>query len=171
MFDDDDRKESFLTVLLRQDELGAVVRAQIYIEHVLIEFIASRPDAPKTVGLSFSQLVTLALKLGLPQQFNQPLRAFARIRNLFAHRLDTELTEDLVKEFCHAFSKQMRKMAEGGIDNLVILNTAEKTTREVLTSRGLFMMYSWSLWFALKDVVKSLSPEKNDDDDLGDEDC
>jgi hypothetical protein len=166
---EDDQKESFLTVLLRQDELGAVVRAQIYIEHVLIEYVNSRPQPPKTSGLSFAQLVKLTLDLGLPQRFNHPLRAFSRIRNQFAHSLDTKLTDDLVKVFCQSFNKQMRREANDGINRVHFLGYGDgRPTREVITPRGLFIMYSYSLWFALGEAVKTAGAMKAHD---GDEDC
>jgi hypothetical protein len=165
MIDGDDQRESFITVLLRQDELGAVVRAQIYIEHVLLEYISRRAPDRKTSGLSFAQLAKLALDLGLPQRFNQPLRSFARIRNQFAHKLDTKLTEPVVKVFCHAFSKQMRSDADEAINRVRFIGSGDKPTREIVTPRGLFMMYSYSLWFALEDAVKAGRCVDGNDDD------
>ena len=83
MRDDDSEQESFITALARGDELGAVIRAQIYIEHELIGFIRSRlaaPDSLTDADLSYARLVRLALALGLSSEFAKPFQAFARIR-------------------------------------------------------------------------------------------
>jgi len=38
---DQEKSDSFIATLLREDELGAVIRAQIYLEHELMEFVRS----------------------------------------------------------------------------------------------------------------------------------
>ena len=156
MRDDDSEQESFITALARGDELGAVIRAQIYIEHELIGFIRSRlaaPDSLTDADLSYARLVRLALALGLSSEFAKPLQAFARIRNHFAHRLDTELTEARVRQFCQSFSAAMRRDADLAIENIVFPEL-RGSTKENLTSRGLFQMYSYYLWFQLCDEIK-----------------
>jgi len=81
---DQEKSDSFIATLLREDELGAVIRAQIYLEHELMEFVRARlenPDALTPSDLSFGRLVRLALALGLPPNLAGPLTAFAKIRN------------------------------------------------------------------------------------------
>lgn len=140
---------SFITTLLREDELGAVIRAQIYLEHELMEFVRARlqdPDALTVPDLSYGRLVRLALALGLSPRLARPLTAFGRIRNSFAHRLDTALTETTVRQFCGTFGAEMINEADQAIERFRFM-AVEGNIKDSLTPRGLFIMYAYSLWF------------------------
>jgi hypothetical protein len=156
MYDEEDDAEGFHTALLREDELGAVIRAQIYLEHDLIAFVRARltnADALSGSDLSYARLVRLAIALGLPARFERPLTAFARIRNGFAHRLDTALTSKTVHEFVGSFSDEMKRDADAGIGSIHFLGVTGNT-KEALTPRGLFIMYAYYLWIMLSEEIK-----------------
>jgi len=170
--EDDNAPETFITALVRQDELGAVIRAQIYLEHELLEFLRERlaePDALLRSDVSFARLVRLAVALGLPSELGKALHAFARIRNHFAHRLDSKLTEKIVNEFCNSFTTSMRKEADDRINHIHFLSLGGKSTRESLTTRGLFQMYSYCLWFMLLEHTEAHDRTDNNAVEYGDE--
>jgi hypothetical protein len=158
--DDEEERETFMTSLLRQDELGAVIRAQIYLEHELINFARSRltdPNALRESEFSYARLVRRADDLGLLPRLAGPLKAFGRIRNSFAHRLDTALTETTVKQFCGAFSAEMINEAEQAIERIHFLGVEGKT-KNSLTPRGLFIMYAYYLWVSLTKETRQSPP-------------
>jgi hypothetical protein len=141
--------EGFIIALIREDELGAVIRAQVYLEHELLGFVHKRVAAPAALtraDLSFARLVRFALALGLPSEFAKPLHAFARVRNEFAHRLDTQLTKARVDQFCQSFSEAMRKEADERIELFWFVGRGpDQSAKSLLTPRGIFNFYSWYL--------------------------
>jgi hypothetical protein len=89
----------FVSALLAEDELGAVVRSHIYVESRLNEYldlVTSRPEHLAEIGLRFRQKVQLACALGFDPDFLKPLVALGELRNKFAHKLNTSLTDTLV---------------------------------------------------------------------------
>ena len=89
----------FVAALLAEDELGAVVRSHIYVESRLneyLELVTSRPEHLEGLGLRYRQKVVLACALGFDPEFLKPLVALGELRNKFAHRLDTTLTEERI---------------------------------------------------------------------------
>jgi hypothetical protein len=89
-------------VLVKEDELGMVVRAHIHIEHELhdaIYFGAPSLAHLKCImdKLEFSEKVSFALVLGLNADLKPALNAAGNLRNKFAHRLDMKLGEEDVK--------------------------------------------------------------------------
>lgn len=92
----EERMIAFHAALRGEDELGAVVRAHLYIEHELIEFIRARmspPEALDAIELDFDGRVKLAVALGLNPTFKPALRFVGSLRNRFAHRLEMVITK------------------------------------------------------------------------------
>src|ERR1700736_5708404 len=87
--------------LQRADDLGKVVRAHLHIEHELSDFIYFAAPNPTEVKefekTEFSQRVKLALLLGLDPQLKSGLNAAAKLRNKFAHRLETKVGKEEVR--------------------------------------------------------------------------
>lgn len=98
-FDDD-----FFRALQSEDELGLVIRAHIHIEARLVEFLALLADAQslEKMALDYSQRVHLAVALGLKEEDAKGLHALGTIRNAFAHRLNSTLSDDRVTNFYKA---------------------------------------------------------------------
>jgi hypothetical protein len=93
--------EAFFAALAGEDDLGVVVRAHIYVEAMLLELLSllvvdSR--ALERMELDYAQRVTLAVALGLKAEYRRPLLALGTLRNAFAHRLDTTLSEGRIKD-------------------------------------------------------------------------
>ena len=89
----------FTKDLSSEDELGAVIRAHIRIENLLLKAIESltpRPKHLKKLNLDYDGQVTLALALGLKERFGPPFRALGKLRNDFAHKIDMQLSKSSV---------------------------------------------------------------------------
>ena len=98
--------------LQRQDDLGAIVRAHIHIEHELNDFIyfaAPSPAHVKSMELDFSKTVRLALVLGLNPNLQSPLNAAGKLRNDFAHRLDMKLGEERMKTLAKTLAPEAKQ--------------------------------------------------------------
>ncbi|MFG1317684.1 hypothetical protein [Xanthobacter autotrophicus] len=97
-----DQMAAFNKALLGEDPLGVVIRAHIYIEHQVIEFIRARmspPEALDALELDYAGRVKLALALGLPAEFKAALSFIGTLRNQFAHRLDAKIDKQTANSF------------------------------------------------------------------------
>lgn len=111
----EEKQAAFHAALMGEDELGAVVRAHIHIEHELIEFIRARlspPDALDAISLDYSGRVKLAIALGLPKEMQAPLNFIGTLRNRFAHRLDARLSEHEANNFAKALAPGEQEIFE-----------------------------------------------------------
>src|SRR5262249_60949172 len=95
-----------------EDDLGKVVRAHIHIEselQLIIFFAAPNPNHLKSFDRQeFSEKVQLALLLGLRPDLASPLNAAGKLRNKFAHRLDTRLNEEISKNLLATLPPQLK---------------------------------------------------------------
>jgi len=103
---------NMLTGLVRalssEDTLGAVVRVHLYIENELEQFIRLRlPEgAYNALKLTYSAKIRLAGGLGYPKSGVATLEQVGKIRNDFAHKLDTELTDEAMAKLWEAFGPE-----------------------------------------------------------------
>ena len=100
-----ERDEAFFQILNGEDDLGVVIRAHIYIEHELREFIlaaAPKPEELKFSDYDYATTLGFALALGLNPNLKAGLTALGTLRNKFAHRLEMKLTDQEAKQI---FSK------------------------------------------------------------------
>jgi hypothetical protein len=92
--------DSLATGLVRQDSLGFVLRIQLHIERELECFTCAALPNPNELGrVEYSARVRLALACGLSPELKPSLNALGALRNKFAHRLGTDLTDDEVNRF------------------------------------------------------------------------
>jgi hypothetical protein len=100
-------------VLVAEDDLGKVVRAHIYIEHELQDFIffaAPNPgQLPRFEHMEFSEKVRLALVLGLNSELKPALNAAGNLRNKFSHKLDMKLGEEEAKNLIATLTPSARQ--------------------------------------------------------------
>lgn len=89
-----------------EDNLGVVIRALIHMEHELDKFIDKMLLKPDELKLNnFGMRLKVALACGLRQDLKKPLQILGKIRNDFAHQLNTDLTEVHVEELRKSFSR------------------------------------------------------------------
>lgn len=118
--------DAFLDALMGEDVLGAVVRAHIHIEARLSELLVTLTPFPEHLpkNLRFEQKARLAVALGLVDGALVPLIQLGNIRNAFAHRIDADLTENMVNDLYLAFAEE---------DRAVLANAYENTHAELRT--------------------------------------
>ena len=108
-------EDEFQAALQGEDELGLVVRAHIYIEASLNEFLEELSVSIKHIEkmkLEYSQKVSLAVALGLPPQYESPLLAIGTLRNNFAHKTGTKLTKDRVDNLYASLSSEDKHIVQ-----------------------------------------------------------
>ena len=89
-----ERQDRFSADLLREDELGMIVRAHLHIENELRAFIQLTARSPgRFKKLTYSKRIDVALEHGLLSELEKPLRAIGSLRNRFAHRLGTTVDQ------------------------------------------------------------------------------
>jgi hypothetical protein len=89
------RRNSLYQVLESEDDLGVVLRAHVHIEHELREFVLATMPKPQHVtfsGFDDNHLVDLVLALGLNPELKSVLSSIGKLRNRFAHDLETRMT-------------------------------------------------------------------------------
>jgi hypothetical protein len=107
--------DDFQKALFGEDELGAVVRGTIHVETKLLELICllvKENSYISRLNLDFSQHVNLAVALGLNAEYAQGLRAFGKLRNEFAHKLDTVLSNERVDSLYQALSSREKELVQ-----------------------------------------------------------
>jgi hypothetical protein len=96
------RAEALVAVLSAEDDLGKIIRANIYIEHELQEFISIAAPCPDQLDrfdkMEFSEKVKLALVLRLKAELKMALNTIGNLRNKFARKLDMKIEEEKVKD-------------------------------------------------------------------------
>jgi len=113
--------DNLITILMGDDELGAVIRSHLLIESKIIHLINLLIPHPKyleNLRLGYRQRVDLALALGLKKVYGPPLRKFGSIRNQFAHQPKTQLTTKTIDHFFGTFDKE---------DQQIIIRSFERT--------------------------------------------
>ncbi len=100
--------EAFRQALLKEDDLGKVIRAHIYIEHAVDELIALRIERPKyyeEARPNYNQRIHLAAALGVMRaNLLPPLMRLGKLRNKFAHDPNAKITREDETEFLNSFS-------------------------------------------------------------------
>jgi hypothetical protein len=107
--------EQFMSDLQGEDELGAVVRAHLYIEHFtdqIIQIVVAKPECLKPLNLDFSGKVNLLLALGVDPEIKKPLTVLAGLRNKFAHRPNYKLTKSETSNLYDALSTDDKNLVQ-----------------------------------------------------------
>jgi hypothetical protein len=102
---------AFYKALLGEDDLGAVIRAHLYVEAKLIQWLeeaVENVEALNAMKLDYGRRVNMALALGLDLELGRPLKALGKIRNDLAHKLNFSLTQSNVGEFFNSCGNRER---------------------------------------------------------------
>ena len=125
--------EALAASLYSDDDLGKVVRGHIHIEHELehiIFFASPNPDHLKSFeSQEFSEKVRLALMLGLKANLAPALNAAGKLRNKFAHRLDTALNKEIAQNLVATLPSALKVRFEALLKNAVAGGTKELIAR------------------------------------------
>ncbi len=124
----EESEDSLIKALMGEDELGAVVRSHIIIENLILRLLAlliPYQEYLEKLRLGYRQKVDLVLAMGLKAQYGPPLKQFGKIRNDFAHKPDTTLTNKHVNDLYGAMNSDDRNL---------VLKSFENTKRNITGS-------------------------------------
>lgn len=147
------RQAAFNEALMGQDELGAIIRAHIHIEHELIQFIEKHlkvPKALKDMQLDYNARIHLALALGLKPSLSSPLKAVGTLRSAFAHKLGAILSEGKAKDFYKSFDAEGKRVLQQAYNRThQQLGTAKPPKVASLGPKDLCILCLVVIWAAL----------------------
>jgi hypothetical protein len=160
--------DGLAAALRRADSLGKVVRGHLYIEHELNDFIyfaAPNPAILKEIDKEdkpeFSLKVRLAVLLGLDPQLKPGLKAAARLRNQFAHRLETKLGKDDVRNLAATLPASVKKQFHDLVkEGLAVLDTSPLTVDQQARARS-FLETQMELTSFFLTLFLAISKERN----------
>ena len=101
--------QQFSDALAGEDDLGMILRGHLHVEHQLKEFISlflpfnQKCDWEK---IGYIGRVEIALSCGLPEDMRKPLEKINRIRNSFAHELNTVIQKKTVMDIYNCLSQR-----------------------------------------------------------------
>jgi hypothetical protein len=117
LHDLEERTRRFYSALEGEDDLGVVLRANIYVEHELREYVsklAPRPEHIRFSDYDYNGLVALALALGLDAELKPALSAIGNLRNKFAHQIDMNLTRHEAENVYNSLSPELKSQLHQG---------------------------------------------------------
>ena len=121
----------FIKDILGEDELGAVIRAHIYIEYFtdkIIELVVAQPDKLKPLKLNCDGKVNLLMALGVNPDIKKPLSGLGGLRNKFAHQPNYKLTKSDVDNLYQTFHSNDKELINEGC------NMIKKTFPKMITT-------------------------------------
>ena len=149
----------FSKALLGQDELGVIIRAHIYIESEIDEYLKfSLHNYEQLERIEYSMKVRIALACGLREDLKAPLNALGKMRNKFAHNLGTTLTAADADNFYNTLGKVEK--ADVGQALKAMQTSGEKAVSlRTMPPKGQMAIYVVTLWGALASARNIWEPQ------------
>jgi hypothetical protein len=149
--DNEDLRHQFLAELNREDDLGMTIRAHIRIETLLTEIIenlAPNREYIDKLELDYDHSVTLAMLLGFKVGLEKPLRVLGKLRNNFAHNIDTAIDQNKVKNFYDSLEEQDKNIVQDIFKKVKNKNpeTITESSFSKLQPRDKFKLIAVVLW-------------------------
>ena len=144
--------------LFREDEMGAVIRAHIRLENLLlmlVDLLTPFPTYLKKLNLDYDGQVTLALALGLDSALSDALRAMGSLRNKFAHQLETKLDSGTINNLYASLRPVDKQRAQDSFKRIRDTNESIKHVARFaeLPPADQFKLIAVTLWAALQAAV------------------
>jgi hypothetical protein len=108
--------DQFHTDLQNEDELGAVIRGHLHIEHSLNELLKRQIpffERLEKLNHDYEVKVALALAMGLNREYEKPLKGVGLLRNKYAHKPGFKISKSDTANLYKAFSAEDRKIIQG----------------------------------------------------------
>lgn len=160
-------------IYAEEDDLGAIVRGLLYVEHDLRKILTEGPVVnASAIGLDKAggpQMASLALALGLiSEKTVRSVKKLAAIRNEFAHQLDRNLTPEEVNAFitslpernAGAYTRFLRIASAAGTND--VLNIHLQMRVAIQTLRSELNLCGWDNWAVRNPDIFNASSEGND---------
>jgi hypothetical protein len=109
-------EEQFHADLQNEDDLGAVIRGHLHIEHCLNELLKRQIpffDRLEKVNLDYEVKVVLAIAMGLNSAYEKPLKGIGLLRNKYAHRPRFNISASDTNNLYETFSVDDRNIIQG----------------------------------------------------------
>ena len=152
--------------LFNEDELGAVIRAHIRIESILINFVADSAPNPNYINkleLDFDKTVTLAVVLGLNEGYAKALRVLGKLRNDFAHKPDMKLSKNTVNNLYAQLTPEAKQFLQDSFKNIRKENESVKPFQKFsdMPPTDQLRLIVVSIWTQVQSALILLNEEKN----------
>jgi hypothetical protein len=156
----------FVKALLAEDELGMAIRSHIYVERRInqyLELTVSRPEHLEKLGLRYKQKAQLACCLGFDSTFLRALEVLGELRNKFAHKIATQLTDELVTKLYDALPPLGKVMVEKSFSRTKQqLNAGGEIKVVELPAKDRFILITLSLERALFAAILMIKADLQD---------
>ncbi len=152
-----DADQQFLDDLMREDDVGLILRGHLHAEHQLVELLTAvlpMGDRCDWSKISFFAKVESAYGCGLPLDVKDLLAKIGTLRNNFAHRLDAEITKKEVLALYNGLSARHRNVLKGSYKKM---NGAEFPKPASLDPRDLLIIVLMCARQATKAAVTHLT--------------
>ena len=152
--------------LFNEDELGSVVRVHIHIEsllHRIISLKAPNPQHIKKLDLDFDKSVTLALVLGLKDEYAPFLRCLGKLRNDFAHKPNTIISKNVIDNLYNSLTSTFKSELQDAFLRIKNENVWSEELKKFqdLPPLDAFRLYMVVVWAKIQSAVIALEHEVN----------
>ena len=107
--------EKFLEDLQQEDELGAVIRAHLYIERIVNEIlrvVVPFPESLKSLRLDFNGKLSVICAMGMKEETKKCFSQIGRLRNRFAHEPNYRLTKSDTNSLYKSLEKEDKNLVQ-----------------------------------------------------------
>jgi hypothetical protein len=111
----------FYSLIAGAPVLEAIIKGAIGVEVEMEELFSLHFvdfESLVEMRLTYDQKVKLTIAIGLERRLSSPLMALAKIRNRFAHNLDSEFSDSDADNFYAAFAKEDRRIMETSLSRI-----------------------------------------------------
>jgi HAMP domain-containing protein len=156
----EDPRAQFLAELDREDDLGMIIRAHIRIEILLNGIVETLAPNPKYIGkleLDYHHTVVLAMLLGLKAGIERPLRALGKLRNDFAHDIDTTMDLSKAKNLYETLEAEDKNIVQEVFKRVKDKHpdTITESSFNELQPRDKFKLIAVVLWERVNDALSN----------------
>jgi len=150
----------FVADLVAEDPTTRVVRSHTRIDKAIEAFLDKHlkyGEYKSKLRLEYAQKVALALAVGLPKELQTPLNSLGKLRNDFAHELDSALSDSRITALYECLSPGLKDQAQAIARDLWHSHQPEVAYPkfEKLDPIDRFISISVILWNALQSAILS----------------
>ncbi len=153
--------QEFLKSLQSEDELGAVIRAHLYIEYLterLLTLVVQKPELLKPLNLDFDGKVSLLMALGVDPDIKKPLSVLGGMRNKFAHRPNYKLNSSEINNLYKSLSPDDQQLVHSCYNDLRQLHPdiPDSPAFNKLSERDKFILLAIAIRGVVVSTIKEL---------------
>jgi hypothetical protein len=157
-------EDKFRDAIFHEDHIGKVIKTHIHVENLVNEYLAvsiKHNEYLKPIQLDYFGRVHLAVATGLTNELLTPLKFIGKLRNSFSHKLEQELTQEVLNNFFDSFTKPHKKEITELASKPSFSWVQDGETWENTTIHNRFMVLCLHLYYELKIELVRLEHHKN----------